>query len=253
VRETNKPRALVTGGAVRLGRAIALSLAGAGMDVAIGYYRAAAEAKRTVRDLQAHGGRAIALRADLRDARGAGRLVQSAARAFGGLDVLVNSAAVFARTPFERVTPAQYDEILAVNTRAALFCAQAAARVMRRAPGPRSVPFRDPVAAARACGHIVNIGDAAIIRAMPAFLPYAMSKAALTALTAGLAAALAAERIAVNAVAPGPVLRPRGYPIARWNRLTRGRPMRLDDVTAAVVFLATCPAAITGTTVTIDG
>jgi NAD(P)-dependent dehydrogenase (short-subunit alcohol dehydrogenase family) len=226
------------------------------MDVAIGYHRAAAEAKRTVRDLEIRGARALAVRADLSEPRSAGRLVQSVATAFGGLDVLVNSAAVFERTPFDRVTPAQYDEMLAVNTRAAFFCAQAVTRVMSHASASTTGRSRHRHGAETvppACGHIVNVGDAATARAMPAFLPYAMSKAALAALTTGLAAALAARRIAVNAVAPGPVLRPRGYPLARWNALTRGREVRLEDVTAAVVFLATCPAAITGTTILVGG
>ena len=101
-RPTTRRRALVTGGAVRLGRAIALALARGGMDVAIGYYRSARAARRTVLELEACGVRAAALHADLADPAAARRLVQGAARALGGLDVLVNNAAVFHRTPFRR-------------------------------------------------------------------------------------------------------------------------------------------------------
>src|SRR2546423_1737170 len=92
-------RALVTGGAIRLGRAIALGLADAGFDVAIAYHRSGAAARATVRDLRRRGVRAVALRADLRSAAAARGLVGDAARALGGLDALVNNAAGFARTP----------------------------------------------------------------------------------------------------------------------------------------------------------
>ena len=120
-------RALVTGGAIRVGRAIALALADAGFDVAIAYHRSAAAARRTLRELERRGARAHAIRADLRDARAARPLVTGASRALGGLDVLVNSAALFYRTPLATTTRAQWDELLDLNLRAAFFCAQAAA------------------------------------------------------------------------------------------------------------------------------
>src|SRR3990170_138935 len=200
-----RPRALVTGGAVRLGRAIALLLGRSGMDVAIGYHRSARQARRTVRDL-------------------------------GGLDVLVNSAARFERTPFAATTPARYARLLDLNLRGAFFCAQAAARVM-----------------AGRGGRIVNLGDADAGGAWPAHIPYALSKAGVATLTRGLAAALRGEGIAVNCVAPGPVLRPRGFPRARWQRLTRGRAGSPADVAAAVLFFATCPRYISGQILNADG
>jgi len=221
-------RALVTGGAVRVGRAIALALARAGFDVGIGYRRSAAAARQTVRAIEAVGARAVALRADLRDPLAARRLVAAAARRLGGLDLLVNNAAVFVRTPLERVTPATWEHILGVNLRAVFFCAQAAAAAMGRG------------------GRIVNIADAGAGRGWPAHIPYTVSKAGVVALTRGLAAALRPRGIAVNCVAPGPVLRPAGLPVARWRRLTRGRAGTPEDVAAAVVFFATCPASVTG-------
>ena len=227
-----RPRALVTGGAVRLGRAIALALAEAGMDVAIAYHRSAAEARRTAHELQGHGVHGVALRADLRDPRAAGRLVGEAARRLGGLDVLVNSAAAFFSTPLARVTPARYDELLAVNLRGALFCAQAAAA--RMAAG----------------GHVVNIGDAASVR--PGWSAYAASKAGLEALTRALAAELRPRRIAVNCVAPGMVLKPERLDDARWRRIARGRRVSVDAVAAAVAFFATCPADLTGPVLRVD-
>jgi len=218
--------ALVTGGAVRVGRAIALALARAGLDVAVGYHRSARAARATVGELRARGAAAAAVRADLRDAAAAARLVEDVVARFGRLDVLVNGAALFYRTPFRSTTPAQYDDLLDLNLRGAFFCAQAAARHMRR-------------------GHIVNIGDGGAERGAPGYLPYAVSKAGIVMLTHGLARELA-PRIAVNCVAPGAVLRPPGYPLAKWERLRRGNAASAEDVARAVVFFATCPPSITG-------
>jgi len=220
---------------VRVGRAIALALARAGMDVAIGYHRSARAARRTVGELQAAGARALALRADLADPGAARGLVRDAARRLGGLDVLVNNAAVFERTPFLHATAAQYDRHLDLNLRGAFFCAQAAARVMGRHGG-----------------HIVNIGDVGALKAWPGYIPYTLSKAGTAALTRGLAAALRPLGIAVNCVAPGAVLRPPGFPLAHWKRITRGRVKGVEDVAAAVVFFATCPRAVTGRVRNVD-
>ena len=234
-RATTRPRALVTGGAVRVGRVIALALARAGMDVAIGYHRSARDARRTLRELQACGVRAAALRADLADPAAARRLVRDAARALGGLDVLVNNAAVFQRTPFRSTTPSQYDTLLDVNLRGTFLCCQAAAALMRHG------------------GHIVNIGDVAPDRGWPGYIPYTLSKAGVAALTRGLAVALRGQGIAVNCVAPGAVLRPEGFAVARWNAVTRGDAGRPEDVAAAVHFFATCPPYITGQVLRVDG
>jgi NAD(P)-dependent dehydrogenase (short-subunit alcohol dehydrogenase family) len=230
-----RPRALVTGGAIRLGRAIALGLAAAGMDVAVGYYSSAAAARATVRALEAAGARAVAVRADLADPRAARRLVATAARALGGLDVLVNSAARFARTPLASVTPAQYDALLGPNLKGALFCTQAAVAVMSGG------------------GHVVNIGDVIVDLARPGWVPYTLSKAGIVAMTRGLAVELRPRGIAVNCVAPGAVLKPDWLAPARWRRITRDHAGTPDDVVTAVRFFATCPRYITGQILRVDG
>lgn len=232
-RVKERRRALVTGGAVRLGKAIALALASAGMDVAIGYHRSRREAEATRRALAARGARAVAVAGDLADPRMARRVVEEAARRLGGLDVLVNNAALFVRTPLATTTVAQYDRLLAVNLRAAFFASQAAARVLPRG------------------GHIVNIGDAGAGRGWPGYIPYTVSKAGILALTRGLAIALRPREIAVNCVAPGAVLRPRGFSRARWAALKGGD--HAGEVAAAVVFFATCPPFVTGQTLAVDG
>jgi NAD(P)-dependent dehydrogenase (short-subunit alcohol dehydrogenase family) len=231
--------ALVTGGAVRVGRAIALALAREGADVAIGYLRSAPAAARTVRELESLGVRAVALRADLAKPAEARRLVATAARTLGGLDLLVNNAALFFRTPLLTTTPAQFDRLMAVNLRAAFFCAQAAARAMGRRGG-----------------RIINIADVGAVRAWPGYIPYGVSKAGVAMLTKGLAAALA-PAIQVNAVGPGVVLLPEGFPRASQKniaaRIPMGRHGTPDDVADAVCFFATCPRYITGQLLFVDG
>jgi NAD(P)-dependent dehydrogenase (short-subunit alcohol dehydrogenase family) len=230
-----RPRALVTGGAIRVGREIALALADAGFDVAIAFHRSAAAARRTVAELRGRGAAAASIRADLRDAGAARTLVARAARTLGGLDALVNSAALFYRTPLASATRAQWDELLALNLRAAFFCTQAAVPRMR------------------AGGHVVNIGDVFARTTRAGWAPYAVSKLGLEALTRALAVELRPARIAVNCVAPGAVLRPDWLPPARWRAITRGHAGRAADVAAAVVFFATCPLHVTGQVLAVDG
>ncbi len=230
-----RPRALVTGGAIRVGRRIALALADAGFDVAIAFHRSAAEARRTVDELRRRGAAAQAIRADLRDARAARPLVAQAARVLGGLDVLVNGAALFYRTPLPTATRAQWDQLLDLNLRAAFFCTQAAAA--RMAQG----------------GHVVNVGDVITRLTRPGWAAYTVSKAGLEALTRALAAELRPQRIAVNCVAQGAVLKPERLPAARWRAISRGHAGSPGDVAAAVVFFATCPVYVTGQVLSVDG
>jgi NAD(P)-dependent dehydrogenase (short-subunit alcohol dehydrogenase family) len=227
-------RALVTGGAIRVGRAIALALADAGFDVAIAFHRSAAEARRTVEALRQRGANAIAIRADLRDARAARTVVAEAARALRGLDVLVNSAALFEKTPLASTTRARWDEVMSLNLRAAFFCTQAASARMTGG------------------GHVVNVSDVITRAPRPGWAAYTASKAGLEALTRTLALELRDQQIAVNCVAPGAVLKPDGLPPARWRAITRDHAATAADVAAAVVFFATCPAHITGQILAVD-
>lgn len=231
--------AVVTGGAVRVGRAIALALGAEGADIAIGYLRSRDAAQGTVRDLRALGVRAVAIRADLGKPADARRLVTAAARRLGRLDILVNSAALFFRTPFHETSAADFDRLIAVNLRGPFVCAQAAARLMGRRGG-----------------RIVNIADVGGVRAWPGYVAYGISKAGVVMLTKGLAAALA-PAVQVNAVGPGLVLAPHGFTREKRRRSAVRVPMRRwgapADVAAAVCFFATCPDFITGQVLFVDG
>jgi NAD(P)-dependent dehydrogenase (short-subunit alcohol dehydrogenase family) len=239
VKELAGTVALVTGGAVRVGRAIALGLAAHGADVAVGYHRSRAAALATVRELRRLGSRATALGADVSRPADAARLVSETVRRLGRLDILVNNAAVFERTPVAETTAAQWERVLGVNLRGPFFCSQAAARAMGRRGG-----------------RIINIADVGAVRAWPAYVPYSVSKAGLLMLTRGLAAALA-PRVQVNAVGPGVVLLPEGFARGARRRLAARVPMgRVGDpadVAAAVCFFATCPTYITGQVLFVDG
>jgi pteridine reductase len=242
VKQVNKTAgkvALVTGGAVRLGRAISLELARTGYDVAINYHRSAGAARATVAAIGALGVRAVSIRADVGKPAEARRLVAETVRRLGRLDLLVNNAGVFWRTPWNTVTPGDFDRFIAVNVKGAFFCSQAAARAMGRRGG-----------------RIINLADVGAERAWAGYIPYAISKAGVVMLTRGLAAALA-PRIQVNAVGPGAVLLPEGFPRESKQRLRAKIPMRRlghpDDVAAAVRFFATCPAYITGQVLYVDG
>ena len=230
--------ALVTGGAHRVGGAIALALGADGARVAVHYHGAEGAARATADAIERAGGAASCFRADLRDADAASRLAADVAGDFGRLDLLVNSAASMTRTPLETVTPAQWDEIFALNLRAPFFLSLAAARVMGEQGGA-----------------IVNISDHMGFETWPAFVPHGVSKAGVAAMTRALASALA-PRVRVNAIAPGAVLAPEGWPAVERERFEMDTPLARvgtpDDVVAALRYLIHADY-VTGETLFVDG
>lgn len=232
----SRRRAIVTGGAVRVGRAIALGLGRAGYDVLVHYHASAEAAEETAGALRAGGAGAATARADLAKPEQIARPFEAADEAFGGLDLLVNNAAIFPRVDPLEATADDWDRVFALNARAAFLCSQEAARRMER-------------------GAIVNILDTGASQAWPAYVPYVASKAALASVTRGLAAAFA-PRVRVNGVAPGPVLLPEGDEEADRQAAARrtalGRVGTPEDVAAAVLYLAGADY-VTGEIVRVDG
>jgi pteridine reductase len=231
--------ALVTGAARRVGRSIALALAARGATLAVHYRSSAREAQQTVDEIVATGGQARSFHADLEKVSEIESMINGVEAAFGRLDVLVNSASVFYRTPLENVTERDWDMNLDTNLKAPFFAAKFAAAVMRR----------------QGAGKIVNIGDSAGLRPYNNYLPYTVSKRGLIGLTEALAKALA-PGIQVNCLAIGPVLPPEDYSAAQIEGLVRstltkrlGTP---DDVARAVVLLCETDFA-TGATIVLDG
>ncbi len=230
--------ALVTGAGRRVGRAIAEGLGGQRMRVAVHHHGSAAGAGEAVRAIRAAGGEAEAFAADLLDAAAAPRLVDAVAARFGGLDVLVNSAASMERTPLGETTPAQWDRIFALNLRAPFLLAQAAAPHL-----------------ARAGGAVVNIADLAAYETWPGFIPHGIAKAGIVKLTESLARVLA-PRVRVNAVAPGTVLLPDDWNPAAAEHLRATTPLERQgspaDVVQAVLYLLAADY-VTGETLVVDG
>ncbi len=230
--------ALVTGAGLRLGRALAVALGEDGAHVALHYHESEAPARETAKAIESAGGTASLLSADLRNAGAAGKLADDAVSACGRLDVLVNSAGSMIRTPLETVTPAQWDEIFALNLRAPFFLSLAAARVM----GEKG-------------GVIVNISDHLGFESWPAFVPHGVSKAGVSAMTHLVAAALA-PRGRVNAIAPGAVLPPEGWGGEQERQYVHDTPLARvgtpDDVVSALRYLISA-TYVTGETLFVDG
>lgn len=233
--------ALVTGGARRIGRAIALALAQAGADVAITYRSSKQEAVETAGAIAALGRRAHAIECDVRSESSVRAAVGQAIAALGRLDVLVNNAAVFETAPLESITLDQWDTVFETNTRGPFLVAREALPALRAAQG-----------------RIVNIGSLGGERAWAGHAHYSSSKAALHMLTRTMAKAFAPE-VSVNCVAPGWIELDDRTENEAGNaaRFAARTPLRrngtADDVAQAVLFFAAGPAFVTGQILAVDG
>lgn len=231
--------ALVTGGAHRLGRAVALALARQGCDLMLHYFHSGEAAAATAAEARASGRRVATCAADLSQMEDVQALFAAVDRTFGGLDVLVNSAAVFEPVSLLEASEEDWRRTMDLNLRGAAFCLQQAARRMK----------------ARGGGAIVNISDAAGHRPFRRYPLHSISKAGVEMLTRAAALELAPS-IRVNAVVPGPVLKPPGMSEESWhNIVTRGpqrRPGTPEAVAEAVLFLLRNDY-ITGESLRVDG
>jgi NAD(P)-dependent dehydrogenase (short-subunit alcohol dehydrogenase family) len=232
--------ALVTGAAKRVGRAIALELARRGANVVVHHRSSDMEAAEVVGRVRALGREAVAVRADLGTAEGVRTLAAAAEAPAGAVDVLVNSASNYLRTPFETLDERVWDLSLDVNLKAPYLLSLALADGLRR----------------RQQGCIVNLVDWAAERPYRSYLPYCVSKAGLVCLTKALARELAPQ-VRVNAVAPGPVLPPEDMGAVEVAAVARATPLgrigRPEDVAACVAFLVADAPFTTGSIVHVDG
>lgn len=230
--------ALVTGGGVRLGRAISMGLAESGYDLVVHYRSSRDDADHVVRAAGALGRRALAVPADLAEASAPAALVEAAREAFGRLDLLVNNAASFDERPLEEVDAEAWDAVMGLNVRAPHLLVRAAAPLLRAARGS-----------------VVNILDLSAFQPWTGYPAHAVSKAALAHLTRIQARALAPE-VRVNGVAPGAVLPPDDFPPQRLEALRARTPLGTlgtpEDVVRAVLYLASAPF-VTGEILTVDG
>ena len=233
-------RALVTGGAVRVGRALTVALAREGCRVAVHFHDSAAAARLLAAELATEGIELALVQADLTQAPACGELFQRASERLGGLDVLVNSAGTFPQPDLIGTDLATWEGQMALGVRAPFLLAQSFARQAR---------------AAGARGSIVNVTDARVARPRPGQFAYRVGKSALEAMTKLLAVELAPD-IRVNAIAPGALLPPR----------TEGGPLTEMPTRTSLThsFLGTEPAVeallyllradlVTGQVLRVDG
>lgn len=232
--------AFVTGGAVRLGRAIALALADAGFDVAIHYRSGDDEARRTVGDIVARGRRACMLRADLAHEAEVTPLIARVRAELGPVGVLVNNASTFERDEWFDATRAGWDAHLEPNLRAPFVLTQAFAGQVSEG----------------AEGMVLNMLDERVWSLTPHFVSYTVSKSALWTLTRTLALALAPRRIRVNAIGPGPALPSPRQSVEQFARqcasVPMGRGTDPDEIARAALSLL-CLPSVTGQMLALDG
>ena len=248
VRRLEGKVALVTGGAKRVGRAIALRLADAGMDIAITYRSSEQEAHEVVRDIEGMGRRAVAIEVDIAERDSHVRILNGFTQHFDRLDALVNNASAFEASPVGEITPDDFDANMAVNARGPLMLMQTFAPMLSA-----HCDADDPAT----MGRIVNFIDIHVMgQPLKRFAAYNCSKAALLEATMTLAMALA-PKVTVNALAPGVVAWAESYtPQMReryMQRVPLGRPGTPDDAATACLFLVRDADYCTGQIIRLDG
>lgn len=242
--ETTHRAALVTGGAKGIGRAICLALAADGMNVAVNYAGSAAAAEETAAACRALGVQAVTLQADVRHPDECQKLIDTAAAAFGRLDVLVNNAGVTIDKLLIRMTEEDFDHVLDTNLKGAFFCTKVASRLMMR----------------QRYGRIISVSSVVGLHGNAGQTNYAASKAGLIGLMKSVAKEYAARGVTANAVAPGFIetdmtaAMPTAARTAAVAAIPTGKVGCPQDVAAAVAFLAGEHAGyITGQVLCIDG
>lgn len=236
--------ALVTGGSRGLGRAMAVELAGAGHKVIVNYARNAEAADKVVAAIEAVGGEALAIVADVSDEGQVGSLFETAMDTFGPVGVLVNNAGITRDNLLLRMSVSEFDEVVATNLRSVFLCTKAALRQMLKLRW----------------GRVISIGSVAGLVGNAGQANYAASKAALIGLSKSVAREVGSRGITVNVVAPGYVETDLTSGLSdevkekAIESITLGRFGEAEEIAAAVRFLASDAASyITGQVISVDG
>ena len=237
--KTSGKTALITGGAHRVGKAITLGLAQAGVNVAINYNTSATAAEDTLTEAQAFGVSGLAIKANIGDYQQVEAMVKTIAAQFGGIDILVNNASLWLETPFPTDDPADWHRVTNILINGAFYCANAVAPLMLE----------------EGEGAIVNIIDLAAYEPWPNYIAHSVGKSALLGMNRQLALELA-PNVRVNAVAPGPVLPPPDFDDEKIRRTANktllGRWGTPEDIAKAVLFFIQADY-ITGEALRVDG
>ena len=231
--------ALVTGGARRIGREIALELAAAGAEVTVTYRKSRAEAEETIKAIQELGRLAIAVECDVRSQESVRSAICASKNFHGRLDILVNNAAIFGSAPLDQISLEEWNAVFETNTRGPFLVAREILPHLRTARG-----------------RIINLGSLGGLRAWAGHAHYCASKAALHMITQAMAKAFAPD-VAVNCVAPGWIDLGESDAEASATRFAEKTPMQRNgtakDVAEAVLFFAANSGFITGQILSVDG
>ena len=232
--------AMVTGAARRVGKVIALALADRGAHVVITYNSSAAEALATLGEIEARGVQGLALQGNITRSGDVDAIVRQVVERFGRIDILVNNASNYYKTPFETLTEAQWDDLVGTNLKGTfLVCKRVGDEMLKTG-----------------AGKIINLADWAGFRPYKDYIPYCVAKAGVIALTIALAKTLAPQ-VQVNAVAPGPVLLPEDFSNTLRQAVVQATPLKRigtpEDIAQTVVFLVEGSDFITGAVIPVDG
>ena len=231
--------ALITGGAVRVGKAITLALAKAGANVVINYNSSAKAAEATKLEAKKFGVQALALQADIGDYQQVKSLVSESVESLGGIDILINSASLWRQTPFPMEDLEDWYLITNILINGSFYCANEVAPLMLAAGG----------------GDIINIIDLSAFEPWSNYMAHSVGKSALLALSRQLALELA-PTVKVNSIAPGPVLPPPGYSQESIDKIARktllGRWGSAEDIAQTALFFIQSDY-ITGEMLAVDG
>ncbi len=232
--------AVVTGSAVRIGRQICLTLAERGANIVVNYRSSAGQAADLISKITDMGIGALAVQADVSRGEDVARLHAEAQAAFGYVDILVNNASIFLKTPIEGLTERDWDESIAVNLKGPFLCCLEFGRTM----------------AANRGGAIVNLADWAAFRPYRSYLPYLTAKGGIVTMTKAFAAEFA-PRVRVNAIAPGPIAPPLDLSTEEVEEAAAGTLLgrwgSAHDIANAVAFLIEGSDFITGAILPVDG
>jgi 3-oxoacyl-[acyl-carrier protein] reductase len=237
--------AIVTGASKGIGAAIAEDLASHGASVVVNYASSPAQASEVVAKINAAGGKAKAIRANISKLPEARQLVKDTLAEFGRLDILVNNAGIYEFAPLSDVTEEHYNRIFDLNVKGLLFATQAAANAFGEHGGA-----------------IINISSVASIAAEPTSSVYSATKAAVDSFTRTLAAELGPRKILVNSILPGPVETPGAHALGQFDALVAhflpntplGRVGQPSDIAKVVSFLASEDSGwITGQVIPVAG
>jgi NAD(P)-dependent dehydrogenase (short-subunit alcohol dehydrogenase family) len=236
---TSIKTALVTGGAKRLGRAIALALADHGWDIAVHCHRSTADAEATAAEIRNRGRRAAVIQADLGKESEVVTVIPKASAALGPLTCLVNNASVFEMDKIETVTRDSWDRHIETGLRAPLVLSQAFAKQLPEGSD----------------GNIVNMLDQRVWKLTPYFLSYTIAKMGLWTLTRTLALALA-PRIRVNGIGPGPTMPSPRQSAEQFDAQSAAVPLghgaTPEEIAAGILFILSAPS-MTGQMIALDG